>query len=146
MHAFAQKQNQQHQHVSSNIKRSSTANYAESHKHHSIPKPPHKILGNQEIQLQQAKAVDLEYLPSTKEANRFSHDFSKIPVHPKSPANVQAKLTVNTPVDIYEQEAERIADLVLAARHQIQQSAAHHHASNASRGKRQGRRIQRPPA
>jgi hypothetical protein len=45
---------------------------------------------------------------------RFSHDFSQTPVHSKSPASIQAKLTVNAPGDIYEQEADRIAHQVMA--------------------------------
>ena len=45
---------------------------------------------------------------------RFGHDFSQIPVHYKSPANIQAKLRVSSPGDIYEQEAARISDQVMA--------------------------------
>ena len=44
----------------------------------------------------------------------FGHDFSRIPVRSESQAIIQAKLTVNTPGDIYEQEADRVADLVMA--------------------------------
>ena len=36
-------------------------------------------------------------------------------MHPKSLAKIQAKLAVNTPGDIYEQEADRIADQVMMA-------------------------------
>ncbi len=46
---------------------------------------------------------------------RLGHDLSKIPAYPKSSARIQAKLTVNTPWDIYEQEADKVADRVLAA-------------------------------
>ena len=45
---------------------------------------------------------------------RFGHDFSQIPVHYKSLANIQAKLRVSSPGDIYEQEAARISDQVMA--------------------------------
>jgi outer membrane protein OmpA-like peptidoglycan-associated protein len=41
-------------------------------------------------------------------------DFSQIPVHSRLQANIQARLTVNTPEDIYEQEADRVANQVLA--------------------------------
>ena len=44
---------------------------------------------------------------------RFGHDFSQIPVHSKSPAGIQAKLTVNTSRDIYEQEADRVSHEVM---------------------------------
>lgn len=50
---------------------------------------------------------------NTTTTARFAHDFSRIPVHPKSPANAQTKLTVSTPGDIYEQEAERVSDQVM---------------------------------
>ena len=43
----------------------------------------------------------------------FGHDFSQIPVHPNSPFTIQPKLTVNTPGDEYEQEADRISDHVM---------------------------------
>ena len=45
---------------------------------------------------------------------RFGHDFSQIPLHSGSRAGIQAKLAVNTPGDIYEQEADLVADQVLA--------------------------------
>lgn len=41
----------------------------------------------------------------------LGRDFSQVPVHSK----LQAKLNVNAPGDIYEQEADRVADQVLAA-------------------------------
>jgi hypothetical protein len=44
---------------------------------------------------------------------RFAHDFSQIPVHTQSPAGIQAKLTVTSPGDEYEQEADRVAHQVL---------------------------------
>lgn len=45
---------------------------------------------------------------------RFEYDFSQISVHSKSQASIQAKPAVNTPGDIYEREADRIADQVIA--------------------------------
>jgi hypothetical protein len=45
--------------------------------------------------------------------NRFGHSFSRISVFPKAPTKLQAKLTVNTPGDQYEQEADRVADRVV---------------------------------
>lgn len=45
---------------------------------------------------------------------RPRHDFSHIPLYPKSQARIQAKLTVNAPGDIYEHEADRIADQMMA--------------------------------
>ena len=55
---------------------------------------------------------------------RFAYDFRRIPLHSKSRASIQAKFAVNTPGDIYEQEADRIANQVLVA-------PAHHPVSGA---------------
>ena len=46
---------------------------------------------------------------------RFGHDFSQVPLHATTPARIQPKLIVNSPGDIYEQEADRVAEQVLAA-------------------------------
>ena len=46
---------------------------------------------------------------------RFAYDFSHVPAYSKSASSIQEKLTVNAPGDIYEQEADRIADQVMAA-------------------------------
>src|ERR1019366_6674944 len=40
------------------------------------------------------------------------HDFSRISIHP-SPLAIQTRLTVNTPGDQYEQEADRVAAQVM---------------------------------
>ena len=45
---------------------------------------------------------------------RFSYDFSHIPVYPRLPANGQAKLAVSLPGDIYEQEADRVSEQMMA--------------------------------
>jgi hypothetical protein len=47
---------------------------------------------------------------------RFGHDFSQVPVHSRLLASIQGKLTINVPGDIYEQEADRVADQVMATR------------------------------
>src|SRR5215510_13229150 len=44
---------------------------------------------------------------------RFAHDFSRIPAHSRAPIGIQPKLMVNTPGDIYEQEADRVADQMM---------------------------------
>ncbi len=64
--------------------------------------------------VQRSPVQPLEPAASASEEPRFAYDFSQIPVHPRSQASIQAKLTVNTPGDIYEQEADRVADKVLA--------------------------------
>src|SRR5207253_1023539 len=41
---------------------------------------------------------------------RFGHDFNRIPIHSTQAAVPQAKLKVNQPGDIYEQEADQVAE------------------------------------
>ena len=73
-----------------------------------------RTIGNQALQrLLQANPDDLEARSITNEVARFSYDFSQTPVHPRSLASAQAKLTVNSPGDIYEQEADRLSEQVV---------------------------------
>ncbi|HEX6291179.1 MAG TPA: hypothetical protein VFZ66_18490 [Herpetosiphonaceae bacterium] len=51
--------------------------------------------------------------PSARPSGGFGHDFSQIRVYPPARGMLQAKLTVSTPGDAYEQEADRIADAVI---------------------------------
>ena len=43
----------------------------------------------------------------------FWHDFSRVNVHSNGPGMIQTKLKINKPRDIYEQEADRVADAVM---------------------------------
>lgn len=73
-----------------------------------------RTLGNQSMQrLLQVKPDDLQALSSTKEVTPFVPDFSQIWAHPKSLGTIQTKLTVSPPGDIYEQEADRVAEQVM---------------------------------
>ena len=45
-------------------------------------------------------------------STRVTEDFSRKAMH-KAPVNIQKKLTVNTPGDLYEQEADRVAEQVM---------------------------------
>ena len=72
-------------------------------------------IGNQAVQrLLEAHTVNVERDSTTTNIARFGHDFSRIPVYAKMPVKTQTKLTLNTPGDVYEQEADRIADQVMA--------------------------------
>jgi hypothetical protein len=62
--------------------------------------------------LPQANAEGRIALPGTPAPTHFAHDFSRIPVSAKAPVSLRAKLMVNTPGDIYEQEADRVAEQV----------------------------------
>jgi len=73
---------------------------------------PHAI-GNQAVPgAAHASAEGLKGSASSSATTGFGHDFSRIPVFSKSQLGLQAKLTVNTPGDIYEQEADRVAEQV----------------------------------
>jgi|GEM_PF-3901888 len=44
---------------------------------------------------------------------RFGHDFSRVPTHTFQPAPIPTRLTIGAPHDVFEQEAERIAQRVV---------------------------------
>lgn len=46
---------------------------------------------------------------------KFKRDFSRTPTYPSAPPAIQTKLAINPPGDVYEQEADRVADQVLGA-------------------------------
>lgn len=46
-------------------------------------------------------------------AARFAHDFSQTPIHAAPQRRIQPKLTVSRPGDMYESEADRLADQVM---------------------------------
>lgn len=80
---------------------------------HTSPLTRHTI-GNQAVpESPHLNAEGRGVKPGTSAPTRFAHDFSRIPVHSKAPVKLQAKLTVNTPGDIYEQEADRISEQVM---------------------------------
>lgn len=55
------------------------------------------------------------YQAGTTTVPRFGHDFSRVRIHDAAPTMIQTKLTIGQPNDIFEQEADRIADQVMAA-------------------------------
>jgi outer membrane protein OmpA-like peptidoglycan-associated protein len=61
----------------------------------------------------QAKSDGLEDVSDRTASGRFGHEFSRIPVHAKASVKIQSKLAVNTPSDIYEQEADRVSEQVM---------------------------------
>ena len=44
---------------------------------------------------------------------RFRHDFSRVSVHSTGPGMIQTKLKINKPGDLYEQEADKVAEQVM---------------------------------
>ena len=67
------------------------------------------------LRMLQAHAGGREAGLTATASPRFGHDFSRIPIHPPAAGAIQAKLAINMPGDAYEQEANRIADGVMAA-------------------------------
>jgi hypothetical protein len=86
----------------------------------------HPVLDQELERLQQrGERVGLEARSNATHPARFGHDFSRIPVYPRTTMRTQPKME-SGPGDIYEQEADRAADQVLKApqrltQHQIQQ-------------------------
>jgi hypothetical protein len=89
------------------------AQFGQSHEVNSILHLQ-RTIGNQAVQrMLQTNAEELEAGLASTVSPRFAHDFSEISVHSKSPVTIQTKLTVTTPGDIYEQEADHVSDQVM---------------------------------
>ena len=74
---------------------------------HPQPKPDHAG------QRPGANAGDLTNESSTAKIATFAYDFSHMPIHTETQATTQPNLTVSAPQDVYEQEADRVADHVM---------------------------------
>ena len=75
-----------------------------------------RTIGNQALQRMLRTDAEEPEADLTRPASlRFGHVFSRIPIHPPAAGAIQAKLAINRPGDAYEQEADRIADEVMAA-------------------------------
>jgi hypothetical protein len=72
-----------------------------------------RAIGNQAMPLAKANTKDFKGDSTANEIACFRHDFGRITINRKTPLRTQPKLTVNTPGDMYEQEADRVADEVL---------------------------------
>ncbi|MBC8029985.1 MAG: DUF4157 domain-containing protein [Pyrinomonadaceae bacterium] len=73
-----------------------------------------RSIGNQAVQrLPQTDAEQGEMNAASRASPRFAHNFCRISVYPKAHTESQPKLTVSTPGEIYEQEADRVADQVM---------------------------------
>ena len=73
------------------------------------------MIGNQASQpMPEANSAPVGGNSAATKIAHFAHDFSRIPVHANVAIKLQTKLTVNTPGDVYEQEADRMADQVMA--------------------------------
>lgn len=68
----------------------------------------------QHLSVNQAKAQDAHSgtRVQTRPAPGFAHNFSRVSVHSKAPVSLRPKLTLSTPGDVYEREADRVAEQV----------------------------------
>ena len=113
MRAFVRKERQPQEQMSPSLARSDKATSGPNHHSHPVL-PSQHTNGNQAARrLSQAKPEGFEAGSEATTNVRFAHDFARVPVHAKPPAGVQAKLTANTAGDIYEQEADRVADRIM---------------------------------
>ena len=113
MRTFAEKPKATQQNASAKVTKTDRAHFAQSHEVNSLLHLQ-RTTGNQAVQrLVQANAEELNTGSATKASTRFVHDFSRIPVHSSAPGGIQPKLMVNTPGDIYEQEADRVSKQVM---------------------------------
>jgi hypothetical protein len=118
MRTFAQKQKPTQEVKLANSIRSGRAFSGQSREAGSILHLQRPI-GNQTVQrLLQDKTEDLEASSVSSTSTEFGHDFSRIPVYPSARSNIQPTLKINVPGDVYEQEADRVADQVIAMREQ----------------------------
>ena len=75
-----------------------------------------RTIGNQAVQrLLEGNMGNGKEDSTTTGIPRLGHDFSQIPIHSSAPVGIQPKLTVSTPGDMYEQEADRVAGMVMQA-------------------------------
>ncbi len=72
-----------------------------------------RTIGNQAVQRLLQPTEEIKDVSLTSASYRFTHDFSRMPAHASVPSSIQPKLKVNAPGDIYEQEADRVADQVM---------------------------------
>lgn len=62
----------------------------------------------------QVNAEEFNVVADAAPSTCIEHDFSRIPVFSQLSARAQSKLSVNTPGDLYEQEADGVADRVMS--------------------------------
>jgi hypothetical protein len=73
-----------------------------------------RSIGNQAVlNLLHSQNMHMDASTSAFRAPRFSYDFSRIPLHSMQTAVPQTKLKVNQSGDVYEQEADQVAEQVM---------------------------------
>jgi hypothetical protein len=135
MSAFSPKQSQPPQRTPSNTTNPNAPAHSITHQQHPILNLQ-RTIGNQAVlRLLQARVQLGDAASETGAAAShpgFTYNFASIPVLHTPVRGMQRKLTVNTPGDAYEQEADRVAEQVM--RMPASQTAAAHAASPALAG------------
>lgn len=106
MHTFAQKPKAAQQTTSAKSTIPGRGHFGHS--------PVVRSIGNQAVQrMLKTDADEAEVKSTGRVTPRFGHDFSLIPIHPPAAGAIQTKLAINEPGDSFEQEADRVADMVM---------------------------------
>jgi hypothetical protein len=73
-----------------------------------------RTIGNQAVlRMLQTPSAEFKTELTGTESAHAGHDFNRIPAHAQPPIAMQPKLAVNTPGDIYEEEADRVSEQVI---------------------------------
>jgi hypothetical protein len=113
MKTFAQNQKQSQQQSSTELTRPNRVVPAASHQASAVLHLQRTIGNQAALRLPGAEAEGLDAISRAEASANFAHDFSRIPLHAPAPITIQPKLTINTPGDIYEQEADHVAEQVM---------------------------------
>jgi hypothetical protein len=113
MRTFAQKQHQSQKQASLSLARSNTAAPRRDHRANLILQSQRPI-GNQAVQpMLQTNAEEFKAGLTGTASPRFGYDFSRIPIHSPTAGAIQTKLAISKPRDVYENEADRVAEQVM---------------------------------
>ena len=113
MHTFAQKQKSTLEVNSASPARLGRTFFGQSPDGRSILHLQ-RMIGNHAVQrLGQDNAGGLNADSGGSTPTRFTHDFSRIPLHPEAHIMNLSELTINAPEDLCEQEADRVAEMVM---------------------------------
>ncbi len=113
MRTFAQKPKATQQITPAKTTKPGRAKFGQRREVNSVLHLQHTI-GNQAVlRLHQANAEEFQAGSATTASTRFGHDFSRIPIFNSSPVQVLPTLTVSTPRERDEQEADSVADQVM---------------------------------
>ena len=113
MQTFAKKQNQPQQPASSRLAQPDVATPERNHREHPAEYLWREI-GSQAVQRTlQTDAGEHEAELTATVSPLVGQDFSRIPIHPPIAGVIQTKLAINKPGDVYEQEADRVAEQMM---------------------------------